>query len=260
MFVTCAASTVIAGALTGSWFADSVQMLLGEKVLWLDNLRTSIMLFDPLKEPLKFFMISLTLGYIQILVGLVIAFLNNIKHKDYASAIFEQLTWIIFLNSLLLYGLSKGGILPTVLAKLFGILAIVQVILIFFFTERKSGVAGRIGGGVFAVFGTVFYFGDILSYVRLMALGMVTAGLGMAVNILVKLVMDLPYIGFIFGAVLFVGGHLFNLAMSTLSSFVHSLRLQFVEFFPKFLVGGGKDFKPLQEKYQYITLNIQENN
>ena len=130
----------------------------------------------------------------------------------------------------------------------------IQAVLIFFFTERKSGLGGRIGGGVFALFNTVFYFGDILSYVRLMALGMVTAGLGMAVNILVGLLMDVPYVGWILGAILFVVGHLFNLAMSTLSSFVHSLRLQFVEFFPKFLAGGGKDFEPLCETYKHISV------
>ncbi len=259
MFVACAVSTVIAGALTGSWFADAIFSFAGEGS-GIDNLRTKIMLFDPLKSPLTFFMLSLGLGYIQIQFGLGIAFYNNIRNKDYPAAIFEQLTWLIFLNSLLLYGLSKGGILPAALAKVFGPLAIIQTVLIFLFTERKSGVSGRIGGGVFALFSTVFYFGDILSYVRLMALGMVTAGLGMAVNILVKLMMDIPYVGFILGGILFVGGHIFNLAMSTLSSFVHSLRLQFVEFFPKFLVGGGKDFEPLQKKYQHITVNIQENN
>jgi V/A-type H+-transporting ATPase subunit I len=106
----------------------------------------------------------------------------------------------------------------------------------------------------------VFYFGDILSYVRLMALGMVTAGLGMAVNILVGLLMDIPYVGWILGAVLFVVGHLFNLAMSTLSSFVHSLRLQFVEFFPKFLAGGGKDFEPLHETYKHISVGTGTDN
>ena len=115
-------------------------------------------------------------------------------------------------------------------------------------------MAGRIGGVVFALFGAVFYFGDILSYVRLMALGMVTAGLGMAVNILVKLLIDIPYVGWLLAAVMFVVGHLFNLAMSTLSSFVHSLRLQFVEFFPKFLAGGGHDFRPMQKEYRHVAI------
>ncbi|GAG96340.1 unnamed protein product, partial [marine sediment metagenome] len=154
--------------------------------------------------------------------------------------------------------LSKTGKLPEILAMPFGILAIIQAVLIFLFTERKSGLAGRIGGGVFGLFGAVFYFGDILSYVRLMALGMVTAGLGMAVNILVKLLIDIPYVGWLLAAVMFVVGHLFNLAMSTLSAFVHSLRLQFVEFFPKFMEGGGKDFIPLKKKYKHVLVTQSE--
>ena len=92
------------------------------------------------------------------------------------------------------------------------------------------------------LFSTVFYGGDILSYVRLMALGMVGSGFGMAINVLVKLVMEAPYVGWLLGAVVFVGGHLFNLAISMLGAFVHTMRLQFVEFFPKFFTGGGRDF------------------
>jgi V/A-type H+-transporting ATPase subunit I len=257
MFMMCAISTVIAGALTGGWFGDAVFVFAGEGS-WLDNLRTSIMLFDPMTQPMVFFGLALGIGYIQIMFGICLALYNNLRQKDYASAIFEQVTWLILLNSLALVGVCKAGLLPDWLAKVFGGLAIIQAVLIFFFTERKSGLGGRIGGGVFALFNTVFYFGDILSYVRLMALGMVTAGLGMAVNILVGLLMDIPVVGWFLGAVLFVVGHLFNLAMSTLSSFVHSLRLQFVEFFPKFLTGGGRDFEPLHETYKHVS--VTDNN
>jgi len=71
---------------------------------------------------------------------------------------------------------------------------------------------------------------------------------------LVKLVIDLPYIGWFLGVVLFIGGHLFNIALSILGAFVHSLRLQFVEYFPKFFVGGGRDFTPLRKEYKHIQV------
>ena len=260
MFLMCSVSTVIAGAITGSWFGDAIQTLVPEKFGFIEAFRQKIMLFDPMKDPMTFFLLSLGLGYMQIIFGLCIALYNNLRNKDYAAAVFEQITWLLLLNCLLLFGLCKAGLLPAGLSPIFGWIAIVQAVLIFLFTERKSGLAGRIGGGVFALFSTVFYFGDVLSYVRLMALGMVTAGLGMAVNILCQLLMDVPYVGFILGGLLFVVGHLFNLAMSTLSSFVHSLRLQFVEFFPKFLVGGGRDFVPLKNKYTYITFSSKIKN
>ncbi|MHC4926963.1 MAG: V-type ATPase 116kDa subunit family protein, partial [Planctomycetota bacterium] len=198
--------------------------------------------------------LSLGLGYVQILFGLIIGFFNHLKRKEYAAAIYEKLTWVILLNCLLLFALAKYKILPEVLGTPFAIIALVMVGLIFWCTERNSGMAGRIGGGVFAVFSTVFYVGDMLSYVRIMALGMVTAGLGMAVNILTKLVMDVPYVGFILGLLLFVFGHFVNIALSLLSAFVHSLRLQFVEFFPKFFEGGGREFKPLRNDYKYVTI------
>jgi len=263
MFLICSVSTIIAGALTGGWFGDAIQSLLPQdssafKVL--NGFRESIMLFDPMQDPMTFFVLSIGLGYFQIMFAICIGFFNKLLQKDYATAIFNHLTWLIFLNCLLVMGLSKAGIVSEGVSKLAGWVAISQAVIIFLFTERKSGIAGRIGGGVFALFSTVFYFGDVLSYVRLMALGMVTAGLGMAINILVKLVMDVPYVGFILGALLFVVGHSVNIALSVLSSFVHSLRLQFVEFFPKFFVGGGRAFEPLQKKYEYILMNTKKEN
>ncbi len=260
MFFICSAITGVAGAVTGGWFGDAFQTLVPQRYEGLYNglnlFRTKLMLTDPMENPMVFFRISLGLGYLQIMVGILIAFFSKLSRKDYAAAIFEHATWFVFLNSLVLFGLGKAGILPAGFSTIFGWLAISQAVLIFLFTERKSGLGGRIGGGAFALFSTVFYFGDILSYARLMALGMVTGGLGMAINILVKLLMDLPnpIIGYTLGALLFVVGHLFNIAMSVLSSFVHSLRLQFVEFFPKFFVGGGTIFEPLKKNYKHIMV------
>ncbi|NIA17425.1 MAG: hypothetical protein GWO86_03655 [Planctomycetes bacterium] len=263
MFFVCSLCTIVAGALTGGWFCGAFQSLLPQQsaaFAVMDSFRNKLMLFDPVKKPITFFMLSITLGYIQIMFALLIGFINNLSRKDYATAVFNNLVWIIFLNSLALLGVGKVIAMPGIISKIAGWTAVSQAVLIFGFSERNSGMAGRIGGGVFSLFSTVFYFGDVLSYVRLMALGMVTAGLGMAVNILVKLVMDVPYVGFILGALLFVGGHTLNIALSTLSSFVHSLRLQFVEFFPKFFTGGGREFKPLSLSFKYLMIKTEKNN
>ncbi len=253
MLAMCGVTTMLAGVLTGSWFSDALQQF--EFLAFLRPIKDRLMWFDPMKQPMLFFLLSLGLGYVQIQFGFFIALINNLLKKDIPSALCDQLTWIVLLNSLLGLGLSKAGVLPAGLSKVFGILALIAAAGVLVFSGHAQGWnVGRFGIGLFNLFSTVFFAGDILSYVRLMALGMVGSGFGMAINVLVKLVMDVPYVGWILGAVVFVGGHLFNLALSMLGAFVHSLRLQFVEFFPKFLVGGGHDFTPLRKDYRYISI------
>ncbi|MDH4201449.1 MAG: V-type ATP synthase subunit I [Phycisphaerae bacterium] len=257
MMAVCGVMTIVAGAITGSWFGDAVTALLPagsgvQKVL--NGAREKIMLFDPMTKPMTFFVLSLGLGYLQIQVGLFVAFFANLLKKDIAAAIFDQLTWIGMLNCFLLLGLSKGGILSAGFARPAGYAAMGFATLILFFSGRGMGLTGRLGMGVFQLFSTVFYMGDVLSYVRLMALGMVGTGFGMATNVLTKLAADIPYVGWLLGALVFVAFHALNLALSALGAFVHSMRLQFVEFFPKFFTGGGRNFKPFQNTYRYIDI------
>lgn len=257
MLMMCAITTTLAGVIMGSWFGDAITSLLPEGSSLrngLDAMRVKLMLFDPMANPMLFFGISLALGYFQIQCGLLIAFFANAAKKDWASALCDQLVWVIHLNTLLCLGLVASDVLPAAVQKPCVIIALCTSAVILLFTVRSGGWGGRIGLGVYQLFSTVFYIGDVLSYARLLALCLVGAGCGMAINILVKLVADVPYVGWLLGALVFVGGHLFNIALSILGAFVHSLRLQFVEFFPKFFSGGGKDFIPLQKKYQYIEI------
>ncbi len=253
MLGICAAATVIAGALTGGWFGDAVQQF----VPVLKPLREKMMWFDPLDKPMMFFILALALGYFQIMAGLVIAFGHNIKRKDYIAAACDQLTWLVMLNSIVIFLASKsgGGPISSETGKFFGYLALIPAGMILLFSQREGGWAGRIGMGAYNLFSTIFYMGDVLSYLRLMALGMVTAGLAMAINVIAKIAGEIPYgIGIIAMILVLVGGHGFNLAISGLSAFVHTLRLQYVEFFPKFLIGGGKLFQPLSKEYKHIYI------
>ncbi len=251
MMLICSVPTVVAGALTGGWFGDAIQVFFPA----LSGFREALMWFDPLVKPMHFFYISLALGYFQIIFGIGVAFWHKWRRGDKREAIFDHGTWFVWLNSLTILGLAKTGLLPSFVGTLFGIVAIIPALGIVLFSEREGGWGARIGMGCYNVFSTVFYVGDVLSYIRLMALGMVTAGFGMAINSIVVQVMDLGVIGWIMGAVIFIVGHVFNIANSCLSAFVHSMRLQFVEFFTKFLQGGGRPFAPLRKEYRHIQVD-----
>ncbi|UCG47237.1 MAG: V-type ATP synthase subunit I [Phycisphaerales bacterium] len=253
MMMFCSVTTVVAGALTGGWCGDAIQVFVPR----LKAFRQSLMWFDPLDKPMHFFVISLALGYLQIMFGVAVAFWRKWKRGQKKYALCDHLTWFVWLNCLVVFGMAKAGYLPESVGMLFGFLAIVPAAAIVLFSEREGGLVTRIGMGCYNLFSTVFYVGDVLSYIRLMALGMVTAGFGMAINEIVAKVMALGAIGWILGGVIFIVGHLFNIANSSLSAFVHSMRLQFVEFFTKFMVGGGKQFEPLSRKYEHIEIDRQ---
>ncbi len=250
MMMFCSVTTVVAGALTGGWCGDAIQMFVPR----LKAFRQSLMWFDPLEKPMHFFVISLALGYLQIIFGVAVAFWRKWKRGQKKYALCDHLTWFVWLNCLVVFGMGKAGHLPESVARMFGFVAIVPAVAIVLFSEREGGLVARIGMGCYNLFSTVFYVGDVLSYIRLMALGMVTAGFGMAINEIVAKVMALGAIGWILGGVIFIVGHLFNIANSSLSAFVHSMRLQFVEFFTKFMVGGGKQFEPLSRQYEHIEI------
>jgi V/A-type H+-transporting ATPase subunit I len=249
MLGICAVVTFIAGALTGGWFGNAIQMfILGEP-----NKNIAIW-FDPFEKPMTFFILSLGLGYFQIMAGLAVGFGHSLKRKDYLSAVCDYLSWLVMLNSIVLFLAAKFGAVPAPIGKVFGIIALVPAAIILLFSERQGGWAGRIGMGVYNLFSTIFYMGDVLSYLRLMALGMVTAGLAMAINVIVEICGKIPVVGILIAVLVFVGAHTFNMAINVLGAFVHTLRLQYVEFFPKFFVGGGKQFIPLSKKYQHIYI------
>jgi V/A-type H+-transporting ATPase subunit I len=251
MLGICSAVTVVAGALTGGWFGDAVQQF----VPALGPVRKKMMWFDPFEKPMMFFGLSLALGYIQILTGLTIAFVHNLKRRDYIAAVCDQLTWLVMLNFILIFAAGKAGLVSAEIGSLFGKLALVPAGMILLFSHREGSIVGRLGMGIYNLFSAIFYVGDVLSYLRLMALGMVTAGLAMAINVIAKIAFDIPYgLGIVATVTILVGGHTFNMAINALGAFVHTLRLQYVEFFPKFFVGGGRVFEPLSKKYKHIYI------
>ena len=241
---------VIFGALTGSWFGDAIVNF----APGLEPIRKRLMWFDPFEKPMTLLGLSVALGYIQIMTGLLIALCHNLKRKDFIAVLCDQCTWLVMLNCIVLFGMGKAGVVPPSTGRICGLIVPIPAVTIFLFSCREGGWGTRIGMGAYNLFSSIFFLGDVLSYLRLMGLCMVGAGLGMAMNLMAKMAMDIPFIGIVIAIVVFVIGHGFNLVLAVLGAFVHTMRLQFVEFFPKFLVSGGKTFEPLNKEYKHIYI------
>ncbi len=244
-------STFIAGALTGGWFGIE----LGKLPFFLHPLK-SIVLFNPLTQPMVFFKLSLALGFIQVCFGTVIKLVRNIKDREWADAVFVEGSWLIIFLGILLLILGKNilGGNGAILGKwLFIGGSFSRVVLSGLARKRKAAGVGL--GLVLLLDGLKNLLGNVLSYSRLMALGMATGVIAMVVNIVALLARQMvPFVGWIAMILVLIGGHLFNIVINTLGSFVHSSRLQFVEFFPYFFEGGGEPFEPFRVENEYIRV------
>jgi len=254
--------TIIEGALLGGWFGNLF------KGTYLDQILKSIMIFDPMKSYFVFYRLALVFGAIQIYWGLIIKLYEEIRSKNYADALIEAVVWLVVLTSGLIMlfasdfciqlNLSSRRLLPVILVKpSFAVFVFCALIVVIFGARKEKNPVFRLFLGVlrFTILGGIFsYLGDFLSYIRLMALGLVTAGIAGAINDIARMTLGIPIAGVIIFIIILIGGHLFNLGINTLGGFVHTLRLQYVEFFQKFFTGGGEAFSPLRRNEKHIVL------
>jgi V/A-type H+-transporting ATPase subunit I len=175
-----------------------------------------------------------------------------------ADALFDDIAWIIFIAALAPLGFAGilGGTVPPAIIRVATWISLGCAAVIFLTGGRKQkSFIMKVLGGLVKFYDIVGYFGDVLSYARLLALGLATSAIALAVNDIAAMVKGMPYyIGYVMMALILIGGHLFNLAVNTLGSFVHSARLQYLEFFGKFFHGGGAEFKPFRSERKYSVL------
>ncbi|MDR1916597.1 MAG: V-type ATP synthase subunit I [Synergistaceae bacterium] len=244
---------VVVGALTFSWFGDSLTSF-----AFLHPIAPAfqkLQILDPMKDPMTMLYISLALGFIQIMTGLVIAMRENLRKGDKMAAFSDQGGWIVFLCGLVLVGLSGAGVIGLTVKASAVIAGVGAIILVATQGREKESVIGKLFSGIMSLYNVTGYLGDVLSYSRLLALGLGSAAVGMVINLLANLVAgSIPGIGIVLGLLIFVLGHLFGIAVNMLGAFIHSLRLQYVEFFGKFHEASGVEFVPLAARTQYVRL------
>lgn len=249
LFTYAGYSTVFFGFLVGSWGAD-LTMYFGEGNL-LDTLRLKLTVLDPLAKPVAALGIAAGIGVVNQLYGIFMRFLRDLKKNDIASAIFDGVFWMTYLISLLVAIISAilgapGAVVITALI----ILGCSALGLVLTQGRAEKTWAGRLVTGVVSLYGimgtygTTSFTGDVISYSRLMALGLTTSVVGMSFNIIGGILKDIPVVGWVLFAIVVIFGHVFNFVMSILSAFVHSARLILLEWFGRFYEGGGVRFKP----------------
>jgi V/A-type H+-transporting ATPase subunit I len=230
-------STTFWGVMFGGWFGD----LLPAKPIWM----------NPLDDPMSLLIFSFILGIVQIFVGLGAAAYKNIKAGRVLDAVFDQGLWAVLLVGLIMFAFPQlGGT-----AKIISIAGAAGLVLTQ--GRNKKNILGKLMSGVLSLYDVTGYLSDVLSYSRILALGLATGVIAMVVNTMAKM-LGFNIIGYLLMTVALIIGHTFNIAINALGAYVHSSRLQYVEFFSKFYEGGGRTFSPFVLKTKYINLLNEE--
>ena len=239
-------STLFWGALFGSWFAITPP----EGFYW----------FSPMNEPLLALVICYGLGVVHLFAGQFMAMYVALADGDKGGFV-DAFTWTIWIAGLTVWLVSAGGpmlfgvVFSPMLGKVGMWMTVIGALSVVLTHGRaKKNPIGKLISGVLALYDTSGYLSDVLSYSRLYALGLSTGVVGMVFNTIVKMLMANP-IGMVFGALLFVFGHTFNIAINVLGAYVHTSRLQYIEFYGKFYQDGGEKFKPLGLKTKHVKLS-----
>ena len=233
----CGLSTFIVGAMTGGFFGDFLTQLVA--IVSPGTVFALPKLFDPLDDLTMILIGSMTLGLVQIITGMAISLIEKCKRKKFLDAFFEEITWWIVFLGIALAVLKKGTTVLYLGCALVLLGPIVQ---------------GKGWGKLTGVFGSIYnhvtgYFGDILSYTRLMALMLAGSVIAQVFNMLAA--MPGNVVAFLIISML---GNAMNFGLNLLGCYVHDLRLQCLEFFNKFYVDGGKPFRPMTLDTEYVDL------
>ena len=242
MFIFTGISTIIWGILYGAYFGDFVQRFL--------KINVPVVL-DVNKDIMTIFIISVAFGFVHLILGLIMKAIVYVKNGRSLEIFYDVVPWFLILGAVLVFALK--GMVPFFSSSIAGWMLIIGVVILLFTQGRDSeNLIGKIGGGVYGVYGITGYIGDIISYSRLLALGLASGFIANAFNIMGGLI-PFPF-NIIITPLMLVPLHLFNLAINALGTYVHSARLQYLEFFGKFYAGGGRKFMPFSYTDQYIRV------
>lgn len=258
-------STVIFGALMGSWFGDLyMEKYLGENNI-LMKIQSLFVVIDPISKIIPALLLTLLIGVLNQFYGIGLKMYGSAREGDWKGFFFDGFFWYLILPGILVLISRLFVETPPMLFRI-GIVLFSGGALGLVLTQGRGikNPVGRILAGIVSLYGIVgsygitAFIGDVLSYCRLLALGLTTGIVGMTFNMLGGLVKDVPYVGIILFIIIVVVGHLFNFVISLLGAFVHSMRLIFVEFFGRFYDSDAQPFQALGFNSPLCTIKKKE--
>ncbi len=265
MFFFCGVSTAFWGVMFGSYFGDAIPVI--ARTFFNTEITLEPVWFAPLDEPMRLLLFSFLLGVIHLFTGLGVQFYQLVKQKKIADALYDVVFWYFLVGGLILLlvstqmfrdmmGLSIN--IPPIVGTISGVFAGIGAIGIVLTSGRESKNPGkRLLKGLYGLYNVSGYLSDILSYSRLLALGLATGVIATVFNQIGSM-MGGGVLGAIFFLVVFVVGHVLNLAINLLGAYVHTNRLQYVEFFGKFYSGDGRKFQPFAAKTKYFKITEEK--
>ncbi len=252
MFFACGVSTTLWGIAYGSFFGDLISTV--SKTFGNGRARIEPFFLDPVEHALELLIISALFGAVHIVTALVLKCVRDIKNGDCRGAFFDGMSWIAVIVGA---AIGSGG-------KVFGLNAVFifgaalfcagLIIAAWGGGRNRGSVIKSVMHGILSLYDITSFAGDILSYSRLMALGLATGVIATVVNVLASLGGN-SIAGAVMFVVVAVFGHALNFAVNMLGAYVHTNRLQYVEFYRKFYEGGGKAFKPLSVDTEYFDFS-----
>ncbi len=235
LFIFSGILTAIVGFFVGTVFGSDI----------LENVRIA----DPMSDPIGALLFVLALGVFQVFVGLIIGMVWLIRSGKTKEAIAGNGSSIVFFVGAVLFLITDE-----INFMISG--AISMPLIAFIYSDAKS-IFQKLGKAFGSLYGLIGFVGDILSYSRILALGLATGIIASVINMMALIFKDMipvPGVDLAVAGAILVIGHVGNLLINALGAFIHSARLQFVEFFSKFMEGGGRHFKPLSRKGRYIEI------
>lgn len=255
MFLYCGISTTIWGILFGGYFGDVIPI--AAETFFHREVTVPALWFAPLDDPMRLLLFSLLFGLLHLFAGLAVKAYLLLRERKYMDCVCEVGFWYMLLTGLILMLLpskifaSMAGISPefpawlNLLAQILAAAGAAGIVLMAGRKRKNFGI--RLALGAYELYGVTSWLSDLLSYSRLLALGIATGVIASVINTMAAMAGGgIP--GAVVFTVVFLAGHTLNLAINLLGAYVHTNRLQYVEFFGKFYEGNGKPFRPFSAK------------